>query len=326
MGNQAEEDIRKLVEKASKELLERKEAGKLRGHLGASQIGHRCARQAWYSFRWAYRGQHLGRMMRLFNRGHEEESRLMRWLRAAGYEIQDHSERLWYHDGLDSYVCRPWDWGGDPQDQFDMTLDDVSEDPVHIRRATERNQGPKQWQFVDDTTGHFSGSSDGKIRGPHLPEGWGGLEFKTGNDKSFKDITAKGVLSSKPVYWVQMQIYMKAFGLSWTLFVMVNKNDDEIYYEIVYAKPEIGEQYYDLATRIIKQPVPPPRLTEDPSWFECKFCDFREICHHGVDPQKNCRTCAYVEIKHSVFHCTLHHGDIPIEFQNVGCDQWVPFR
>jgi hypothetical protein len=39
-----------------------------RAHLGASLIGTECERAIWYSFRWATRARHTGRLLRL-NRG-----------------------------------------------------------------------------------------------------------------------------------------------------------------------------------------------------------------------------------------------------------------
>lgn len=325
MSRTAVENIRLAVEKASQEVLSARDADKKRGHLGASQIGHRCPRQSWYAFRWFYQGQHTGRLLRLFNRGHEEEARLLRWLRAAGYEVRDHSQRLTYSPtqadaGIDYvYQCRDWD------DSYDLHYEDVSADARHIALAKEQGVGPKQWGFVDEQTSFFSGECDGLIRGPNLLEGWGTVEFKTMNDKSFKDIVNKGVMSSKPVYWIQSQIYMRKLKVNWCLFVSTNKNDDDIYYEILHLKPEVADQYIDLARSIIRAQSAPARITEDPSWFECKFCDFREICHYGEAPKKNCRTCQYsVATDLGALHCNLHHGDVPFDFQQVGCEQWLP--
>lgn len=58
-----------------------------RGHMGASQIGKECERALWYGFRWASHKQFSGRMLRLFNRGHEEEPRFIRWLTLAGITV-----------------------------------------------------------------------------------------------------------------------------------------------------------------------------------------------------------------------------------------------
>ena len=40
-----------------------------RPHLGGSQIGHSCSRALWYQFRWTWREEHPGRILRLFETG-----------------------------------------------------------------------------------------------------------------------------------------------------------------------------------------------------------------------------------------------------------------
>ena len=63
-----------------------------RGHLGASEIGRECARAIWLKFRFCDYTAHTGRMHRLFQRGHEEEPRLKRWLEGIGCVFQDSGE------------------------------------------------------------------------------------------------------------------------------------------------------------------------------------------------------------------------------------------
>lgn len=58
-----------------------------RDHLGASLIGDPCKRKLWYSFRWCVREIFDGRMLRLFNRGHREESRFIEWLEGIGFKV-----------------------------------------------------------------------------------------------------------------------------------------------------------------------------------------------------------------------------------------------
>ena len=41
-----------------------------REYLGGSLIGHECDRYIWYTYRWAYREEHTGRMRMLFETGH----------------------------------------------------------------------------------------------------------------------------------------------------------------------------------------------------------------------------------------------------------------
>ena len=62
--------------------------GRQRPHLGASMIGKECERALWYSFHWAITGNKFsGRMLRLFDRGQEEEARFIRWLEMAGVTV-----------------------------------------------------------------------------------------------------------------------------------------------------------------------------------------------------------------------------------------------
>ena len=68
---------------------ERRQDDGLREHLGASVIGRPCERELWYMFRWAAFQKFEGRVLRLFETGKLEETRLVRDLRAAGIEIQD---------------------------------------------------------------------------------------------------------------------------------------------------------------------------------------------------------------------------------------------
>lgn len=61
-----------------------------RTHLGASTIGDDCARRIWYTFRWASAQIFNGRQLRLFNRGHLEETRWIEWLRGIGFQVWTH--------------------------------------------------------------------------------------------------------------------------------------------------------------------------------------------------------------------------------------------
>lgn len=65
------------------------DAEQRRGYLGASQIGHECARYLWYSFHWCGGENFEGRMYRLFERGDMEEYRMVADLRAIGCEVHD---------------------------------------------------------------------------------------------------------------------------------------------------------------------------------------------------------------------------------------------
>lgn len=270
------DDLRKRID----DVVAQNQHSSGRGHLGWSMIGRQCVRQVWYGFRWAKTVRHTGRLLRLFQRGHDEEDRVIKWLRDAGCVV-------------------------------------YSRDP-------ETGNQFQRLRFGD----HFGGSADGKISNIPGLDGEGLLEIKTHGDKSFNALQAKGVFSAKPEHYIQMQGYMADHNLPWALYFSVNKNDDTIYLEIVNSRPELAEMYLDRAKEIIVAQSPPPRISQDPTWFVCKFCDFREICHKGEKPAKNCRTCVNfsANIEDGGWFCSHWHATPPDAVTRVGCDSWVPFE
>ena len=57
--------------------------------MGASIIGHPCARYVWLSWRWVKKAQFSGRVLRMFDTGKREESRLLEELRGIGAQVWD---------------------------------------------------------------------------------------------------------------------------------------------------------------------------------------------------------------------------------------------
>lgn len=62
-----------------------------RKHLGASIIGHDCARYVWYTFHWVKKQAFDAQKLRVFERGLITEPRVSVWLKQAGV-------RVWMHD------------------------------------------------------------------------------------------------------------------------------------------------------------------------------------------------------------------------------------
>lgn len=214
-----------------------------RPHLGASVIGHPCDRHLWLLFRWAGSETFDGRMLRLFDTGRREESRVHEELRGIGCEVH-------------------------------------------------ADDGGAQYR-VQAVGGHFGGSMDGVVRGlPEAPKAWHVLEVKTYSDKLFAELVKKGVKDAKPQHWVQMQTYMHLADVDRALYYAVNKNTDALHIERVERDRAEGERIVARAERIIHASEPPLKLSEDPAWFECKWCRFHGQCHGSQVPEVNCRTCA----------------------------------
>jgi hypothetical protein len=314
---------------------------KPRPHLGASVIGKECLRSIWYGWRWASLVHFEGRMLRLFNRGHEEEPRFVRWFERIGAAVETVDPAtimlLFYHPESDSYNIEPSTMDEAKAIELFVHCDEVSADPMHIARAASQGVAlpdPRQHRFIG-YLGHFGGSLDGIATGVPGLEKYGLStrsrllsEFKTHNEKSFNKLKADGVKIAKPEHYMQMNIYREEFQCDASLYCAVNKNTDELYIELVLA--DMGSYYEALgrAKYIVDMMAPPPRIPyAGPSNFTCKWCDHRLICHYGIEWLKNCRTCQYaVPIQGGQWGCNFYGKVIPSDFVIQGCANHVQIR
>lgn len=248
-----------------------------RSHMGASMIGRECAREIWYSWRWAANKNIPGRMVRLFNRGHLEEARMLALLEMIGCDV-------WHQD-------------------------------------------PSGKQFrITGYMGHFGGGTDGVIRGiPEMPDEAMLSEFKTANDKAFKELVDEGVRKAKFEHFVQMCIYMHGLKLRYALYISVNKNTDELYAEIIEIDQQIVERYHKRSEELILTTEAPKRLSESSAFWKCKFCDFQKICHdRRALPQINCRTCKLSKIlPDGQWECTALQKVLTKSEQIAGCSLYT---
>ena len=248
-----------------------------RSHLGASLIGKDCERALWYDFRWVTRSDHPGRLLRLFETGQLEESRLVLNLRRTGATV-------------------------------------LEVDPDTGRQFQVKAHG-----------GHFGGSLDGvAINLLEAPKTWHVLEFKTHSNKSFTDLVAKKVRDSKPQHFAQMQIYMHLTGITRAMYLAVNKDTDDLFVERIEVDRAYAERLIDKAGRIIYSMAPPPRMTDDPSWYQCRFCNHAALCHGERDgtvaAQVNCRTCLHSTPVESGWQCNRHQRFLTEADQRSACE------
>src|SRR5262245_39166120 len=177
----------------------------------------------------------------------------------------------------------------------------------------------RQWR-VEAHGGHFGGSLDAVALGlREAPRTWHVVEFKTHSAKSFRDLVAKGVAASKERHWAQMQIYMHLTDLTRALYVAVCKDTDTLHVERVRADRAAAGRLLDKAWRVIKAKRPPSRISEDPNWCECRFCEHRAVCHEGAAPESNCRTCLHSTPVEGGWHCARFDQGIDGAAQRTGC-------
>lgn len=271
-----------------------------RSHLGASILGQECSRAIWYAFHWVTKGQHEGRMLRLFNRGHLEEARFISMLLMIGYTIYQQDEngkqfRIHFGDGH----------GGGSGDGIAVGVLEVPpgnpalcEFKTHSEKSFIELAGPlKDWRdYVS-----------GKI-----------LKFP-----------GKGVKEAKFEHYVQMNLYMHKMGIPFALYVAVNKNTDDIYAEIVTVDPLLAQMYIDKGEGIIKMRTPPEKMNPSPGFWKCRFCDHRPVCHLNAAPDINCRTCRFSDPGPGgtwVCSNSACAGPIPKEVQLTACSHYERSR
>jgi len=257
-----------------------------RGYLGMSGLGHPCSRTLWYGFHFVSKRESItARMKRLFNRGHQEEPVIISDLKSAGIEV------------------------------FKV----INEEEVEMTGEKDEDQ-----EELIGFAGHAKGHPDGRVRGlPEAPKTVHLLEMKTASDAQFKKIKKLGVKKAKPVYYSQAQRYMDKMGLTRALFVVTNKNNDERHYERVKIDKDYAEILAKKEQDIILAEAPPPKISENRNWIDCKYCNHKDVCHGGQQPERNCRTCNHADIAdNGRWECNMHQRDLTLDEQIKGCEFW----
>ncbi|QKC99207.1 oxidoreductase [Mesorhizobium sp. NZP2298] len=171
--------------------------------------------------------------------------------------------------------------------------------------------------------GFVRGKCDGKAIGiPEAPKTEHLCEFKSSNDKGFKEIIKKGCKVAKPLHFAQCQIGMHAFGLSRCLYYVTNKNDDARYTERLEYDVEYCLRQLARAERIVFSDEPPSRISEDPEFFGCMFCRHKDVCHEGIMPRVTCRSCLHSQPEQGGdchWSCARFSKPLGIDEQKAAC-------
>jgi len=220
-----------------------------RSYLGVSRLGVACERALQYEFAGAPvdPGRETnGRILRVFEVGHVMEELAICWLRLAGFEL----------------YTRKADGG-----QFGFSA------------AGGRIQG-----HVDGILA--AGPADIGLAYPAL---W---ECKTMNDKAWRETVKHGVAQAKPIYAAQIavyQAYMEAHvpGIAGNpaLFTAINKDTQELWFELVPFDAPLAQKMSDRAVRVIQATEAGellPRAFAEASYFECRLCPWAERCWGGA--------------------------------------------
>src|SRR5690606_33521849 len=249
------------------------------------------------------------------------------WRRAhlGASQIGKPCERaLWYQfrwasaPQFDGRMLRLFDTGQREEARLIADLRSIGIEVHEVDESTGR-------QFeVSDHGGHFGGSLDGAGRGFRESSQWHVLEFKTSNAKRFEELKRQGVEKARPEHYAQMQVYMHLTGMQRAYYFAVCKDTDEIYGERVRYDATKALWRLERARRIIEAAAPPPRLSDDPDYYLCRWCEHRAVCHGGHLPHVPCRTCVHATPEldgDRRWSCAFWKKDLTLNEQKRGCGQ-----
>jgi hypothetical protein len=213
---------------------------KKRDYLGASLIGNDCARQRWYAYNHMPKAPFEAKTLMNFEDGHRTEDLTAERLRMVkGIELVTHREN---------------------GDQYGFTALD----------------------------GKFRGHCDGFIRGLiQAPKTWHIWEAKACAHKKFEEFRRmKAKFGEKQVlrewnenYYAQAQLYMHYSQLNRHYLTIAGAGGREYQSCRTEYDGSVAERYIERADRIIHATQAPPKMSENPDFFKCKWCDYKDICH-----------------------------------------------
>lgn len=233
------------------------------------------------------------------------------------------SRFIWYkfrwmaQEQFDGRMRRLFQYGHDSEARYISYLEGIG---CTVYRF---DSNGKQFR-VSGVMGHYGGSCDGVVITPWYPNIPFIGEFKSHNYKSFSYYLDKKVQKAKPQHFDQMCGYGEKLQIEYGLYFPENKNDSDIQVEVVKLDWERGKQLELKAQDIILAKEPPAKISDQPAYFECKYCAANGICHKGEIPLKNCRSCKNATPTENATWTCSRFGILPEEFIPKGCDQWMP--
>lgn len=262
-----------------------------RRYLGMSSIGRPCERELWYGFRWCSLPSFDADSLKRFDDGHH------------GEDVQ--AERLRLVDGITMLTTDP----RKPGEQFGYS----------------------------DLGGHFCGHMDGAILGLlQAPKTWHVWEHKqTAENKLNKLAKLKDENGEKlalaewdETYHSQAVLYMHYSDIDRHYLTDSTPGGRKTISCRTDKDPVKAKELITKAKRIINANEPPPGISDNPGWYQCKWCSHQDVCHDDAVPEVNCRTCCHatpiIDGENGEWRCARHNNlAIPEEFQRVGCEDHV---
>lgn len=253
-----------------------------REYLGMSGIGRECTRQIWYDWRWVSKTRHSALSLKRFADGHH------------GEDLQ--AKRLRLVNGV--------------------TL--VTVDPENGRQIA-----------FSDLNGHFRGHADGAIVGLlQAPKTWHVWEHKQVEEKKQNKLAKLIVEAGEKqalekwdaTYYAQAMLYLHYSGMERHYLTCSTPGGRHTI--SVRSEPNlvVAQRLIAKAEAIINASRPPAKLSDDPDYFMCRWCDHKDICHGEERAERNCRTCLHASpVADGKWHCAARDIFLSPRNQRAGC-------
>lgn len=191
----------------------------------------------------------------------------------------------------------------------EMMIKDLESAGISVSRESETLIG-----MAGHWRGHIDGHSDSYL-----------VEFKTHNDKSFKEAVKKGISISKPEYNDQVQAYMGYSGYVHCIHVNYNKNTSEYYIEIIDFDENRFKELKRKESEILMAEELLPRIgNNNISWFKCKMCNAKNTCFNKIEIKNTCRSCNHADVENNgVWSCNKYNKVLTIDEQKEACNQYT---
>ena len=218
-------------------------------------------------------------------------------------------------------MLRLFDLGNHIEDQL---VHFISKTKVFDISAVDANGDQYRASYLG---GHFAGSCDGFVKRviDSDPDEVVLFEAKSCNDKRFRELVKLGDYQGwSQAYQWQLHCYMGCFNLKKAMAVVMNKNNSEIYSEIIDFNPSIWEQAQEKAKRIISSDKPPSGLSSTDWRLKNETPQYREsYLGNRLPPSVNCRNCHSckpdMESDNAAWHCSRFNKDLALDEQKQGC-------
>jgi len=179
-----------------------------------------------------------------------------------------------------------------------------------------------QQDRVRDVGGHLRGKIDGRVLGILESSKEHIVECKSAKQEVFRKVVKDGVQKGKPEHYATMQFYMHSTGIDRTVYLMSNKNDEDIHFERVRYDAEAAIRAVARIERIVTAPEPPTRLCGKRDDFRGMFCRQAAVCWGETMARVHCRTCLHATPLldgNAGWDCARHSKPLSLDEQAQGC-------